>query len=198
MSIKNDIEMVREELTSEEKFFEKSVITERFVKKYKNMIIGGVVVVVLVIGGNIGYDINQESRITSVNEMFTELNKDPSNSEALSSLKTLSPELHDVYIYSVAVANNDIAKLKELKSSKALLVSDLASYEVATNDSDISALSSYAKKQNSIYKDLAQVQSAVLLIAQGKVDEAHEKLSLVSKSSELSKIAKALLHYGVK
>jgi len=35
LSLKQDIEMVKEELNSEEKFFEKAVLTERFVKKYK-------------------------------------------------------------------------------------------------------------------------------------------------------------------
>ena len=47
MSLKDNIEMVKEELNSEEKFFERSVITERFVKKYKNAIIASVVVIVL-------------------------------------------------------------------------------------------------------------------------------------------------------
>ena len=35
MSLKEELEMVKEELSSEEKFFEKAVITEKFVKKYK-------------------------------------------------------------------------------------------------------------------------------------------------------------------
>ena len=35
LSLKTDIEMVKDELTSEEKFFEKAVVTEKFIKKYK-------------------------------------------------------------------------------------------------------------------------------------------------------------------
>jgi hypothetical protein len=38
LSLKENINMVREELNSEEKFFEKAVITEKFVKKYKNLL----------------------------------------------------------------------------------------------------------------------------------------------------------------
>jgi len=45
LSLKNNIEMVKEELNSEEKFFEKAVITEKFVKKYKNLLIGSVIAI---------------------------------------------------------------------------------------------------------------------------------------------------------
>ena len=198
MSIKNDIEMVREELTSEEKFFEKSVITERFIKKYKNIIIGSVVAIIAVVGGNIAYDINYESNVTQANELLTKLNIDSSDKNALSQLKSLSPDLHDVFIYSKAVVNKDIKTLESLKSSKAVLVSDLATYESLQNVKDVSQFNIYALKQDAIYKDLAQVQSAILLINEGKSDKAHEKLLLISDTSSLSKVVKALLHYGVK
>jgi len=156
LSIKNDIEMVREELTSEEKFFEKSVITERFIKKYKNIIIGSVVAIIAVVGGNIAYDINYESNVTQANELLTKLNIDSSDKNALSQLKSLSPDLHDVFIYSKAVVNKDIKTLESLKSSKAVLVSDLATYESLQNVKDVSQFNIYALKQDAIYKDLAQ------------------------------------------
>jgi len=47
LSLKENIGMVKEELTAEEQFFEKAVVTERFVKKYKNVMIGSLVVIVL-------------------------------------------------------------------------------------------------------------------------------------------------------
>ena len=37
VSLKENIEMVKNELNSEEQFFEKAVQTERFVKKYKKV-----------------------------------------------------------------------------------------------------------------------------------------------------------------
>jgi hypothetical protein len=190
--------MVKEELTSEEKFFEKSVMTERFVKKYKNTITGVVIAVVLVVSANIAYDINKESTVIAANEAFNDIISDASNDKALSRLESLSPDLYDVYIYSKAIADKDVKALETLKDSKALLVGDLVAYELAQNSKDASKLTDYALKQDSIYKDLAQVQSAVLLMNDGKTDKAHEKLLLISDSSSLSKVAKALLHYGVK
>jgi len=198
LSIKNNIEMVREELTSEEKFFEKSVMTERFVKKYKNAIIGTVVAIVVVVGANIAYNINKESTVSAANEVLSELNADSSNEKALLRLKSLSPYLHDVFIYSKAIVDKDIKTLEKLKDSQAVLVGDLATYELAQNSQDISKLDDYVLKQDSIYKDLAQIQSAILLMNEGKNEKAHEKLLLISDASSLSKVAKALLHYGVK
>ncbi len=198
MSFRNDIDMVKEELNSEEKFFEKAVITERFVKKYRNAIIGSFVAVVVVAAANIAYDVNKQNKIDSANQALTELSKDANNSDALAKLKSLSPNLQDAWLYSKAVADKDLAALEKIKDSKAMLVGDLASYEIAQNTKDAAKLDAYALEQNAVYKDLAHVQSAVLLITEGKIEAAHQKLSLIGEQSPLNNIAKALLHYGVK
>jgi len=198
LSLKNDIEMAKEELNSEEKFFERAVITEKFVKKYKNLMIGSVVVVVLLVGANIAYDVNKQNQITAANDALKVLGSDAKNSNALLTLKNISPELYDVWIYSNAIANKDLLSIKELKNSSSALVGDLASYELAQNSKDVSSLEFYASKQDAIYKDLALVQSAIILMNNAEIQKAHDKLLKIPPQSSLSKIASALLHYGVK
>lgn len=198
MSLKNNIDMVKEELNSEEKFFEKAVVTEKFVKKYKNAIIGTIAAVIVITVANIAYDINKQGQIDAANEALAQLQKTPNNVTALSRLESLSPELHDVWLYSKAVTDKDTATLEKLKDSKAMLVADLARYELASESKDLGKLNDYALRQNAVYKDLANVQSAVVLMDEGKLDEAHQKLSLITEQSPLSEIAKALRHYGVK
>jgi len=198
LSLKNDINMVREELNSEEKFFEKAVITEKFVKKYKNLMIGSLVVVVAVVTANIAYDINKKSNMDAANNLLLELQADANNTQALQELKKVSPSLYDVWLFSKAIVDQDLATLKELKSSKTLLIGDLSEYEVAQNSKDLGSLESYGSKQNAIYKELAQIQAAVILMNEGKVDLAHQKLATIGEQSSLNKVAKALLHYGVK
>ena len=195
LSLKNDIEMVKEELNSEEKFFEKAVITEKFVKKYKNIIVGSLVVIFVAVSANISYSIYKQNKISSANEALSKLQKNPQNAQALSELKASSGTLYDVWSYSQAISNKDTKALKELTKSKTMLISDLASYELANN---ATSLNEYALKQNAIYKDLAIVQSAVFLMRESKVDEAREKLQSISVNSSLYKIADALLHYGIK
>ena len=198
MSLKNDLDMVKEELNSEEKFFEKAVITEKFVKKYKKWMIGSVIAVVILVSANIAYDVNKQNTKDAANATLLELMSDPTNAATLASLESLSPALHDVWVYSQAIANKDMVALESLKNSKDVIVEDLASYELAAQSKDMATLDTYTLKQNSIYKDLAQIQSAVLLIESGQAAKAQEKLSLISIDSSLAQVAASLMHYGVK
>ena len=198
MSLKENIEMVKDELNSEEKFFEKAVITERFVKKYKKPLIGTVVAIVLIVVANLAYEASEQNRMESANETLAELQKNPKDELALARLESLSPALHDVWLYSQAIAQESAAELEKLKNTKALVIDDTAKYEAAEYKEDLAALESYSKKQNAIYKDLAVVMSAILLMQEGKIDEAHEKLAMVGANSSMAQVANALMHYGVK
>ena len=198
MSLKNNIEMVKEELTSEEKFFEKAVVTEKFVKKYKNVMIGSVVAISLFVAGNIVYNINKQHTLEAANEALLKLESNPQDKTALSTLATLSPSLHDVWLYAQAVVAQNVKALEKLQSSKALLIDDLSTYEVAQNLQNLQKLENYSEKQNAIYRDLAQVQSAIILMKAHKLDEAHSKLRMISTGSPLAQVSRALMHYGVK
>ena len=198
MSLKENIAMVKDELNSEEKFFEKAVITERFVKKYKKPLIGVVVAVVLVVAGNLIYTASEQNRVKSANETLATLEKNPKDEVALARLESLSPALHDVWLYSQAIVQQNAAELEKLKNSKALIVNDTAKYEAAEYKSDLAGLEAYSEKQNAIYKDLAMVMSAIILMQEGKIDEAHNKLTMINVNSPLAQVASALMHYGVK
>lgn len=198
MSLKENIDMVKDELNSEEKFFEKAVITEKFVKKYKNVMIAAVVAVVLLVAGNIIYTANKSANIEEANMALASLNKDPNDVNSKAKLESLSKELYDVWTYSQALANQDMKALKELTDSKNTVVSDLATYELASSSADQDALSKYSMKQNAIYKDLALVQNAILYINKNEIDKAHQELRKVPQNSSLNKVVLALLHYGVK
>jgi len=198
LSLKQNINMVKEELNSEEKFFEKAVMTEKFVKKYKNLMIGIVVLIVIVVISNIVYNSNKQSTIKEANEVLAKLNLDTNNENLKINLEQLSPALFDVWSYSQAVALNDVDKLKSLSSSKTIFISDLASYEVASRSKDNEKLLDYSMKQDAIYKDLALVQSAILYLDKNEIKKAHAELRKVSQNSSLKTVALALSHFGLK
>lgn len=198
MSLKQNINMVKEELNSEEKFFEKAVITEKFVKKYKNLMIGSIVLIVIFVVSNVIYDSNKQSTIKEANAVLAKLSIDTNNESLKTSLKQLSPNLYDVWLYSQAVVSNDIDKLKSLSTSKTILVSDLANYEVASRTNNSDKLLDYSMKQDAIYKDLALVQNAILYLDKNEVNKAHAELKKVSQNSSLKSVVLALLHFGVK
>ncbi len=198
MSLKENISMVKDELNAEEKFFENAVRTERFFKKYKTKLIGLAVIVVIVVGANGVYDYIKNAEAEASNAALLSLEKNSDNKEALAILKEKNPKLFDLYTLSVAIEKGDINKLKELKSSKALAVADLASYQAASLEKKTADLNSYTNNEDAIYRDMAAVQSAVLLMQENKIDQAQRKLALVSSSSPVYAVAKSLMHYGVK
>ncbi|MEA3522281.1 MAG: hypothetical protein U9R50_04850 [Campylobacterota bacterium] len=197
MSLKENVEMVREELNSEEKFFENAVKTERFVKKYKTMLIGGVAVLILGIGANAIYDAKVRTTIEDANAALSILQKDASDQSAQTQLKTLNPELFDAWQLSEALKSNDTQILASLATSKAIAVADIASYQNAVVNNDIKALEAYSMKPGAIYKDLALFELAVLLIRDNRIDEAHSKLRAIAKESPLYRYSQPLMHYGV-
>ncbi len=198
MSLKENLEMVKEELNSEEKFFEKAVITERFVKKYKNLLIVSVVGVIVIVSALAFYDANQSAKSKEANRAFTALQNDSKDEQSAMKLEQLNPALYDVWKLSQAMLAKDTETLKALSQSKTIAVSDMATYELAALNSDEKLLETYAYQQNAIYKDLALVESALLLIEKGEMEAAHQKLQSIPANSPVYELSSMLLHYGAK
>ena len=151
MSLKENIEMVKEELNSEEQFFEKAVQTERFVKKYKKPLIGFVTVAILAIVGGSAYNITVENKIDQSNVALNILMVDASDTAAQEQLKSLNPKLFDVWSLSQALKSKDQDALRQLQSSEALVVADLAEYELSAIQEDEAGLQTYSQKSNALY-----------------------------------------------
>ncbi len=198
MSFKENITMVKDELNAEEKFFENAIKTERFFNRYKTQLIGLAVVVVLAVGANAGYKYIKNSNVEAANAALLTLETHSDDMEALATLKDKNPDLYDLYIYSNAVKKGDVKVLESLKSSKASAISDLATYQLASLNNDLNGLNTYANGEDAINKDMALIQSAVLLMEKNKIDEASRKLASVSSNSPVYGVAKSLMHYGVK
>ena len=197
MSLKENIEMVKEELNSEEQFFEKAVQTERFVKKYKKPLIGAVAAVVLAVVGGSAYNITAQNKVDQANAAFTILMADSSDQVAKEQLQSLNPKLFDVWSLSQAIKSKDQESLRSLNNSKALVVADLAAYQLAVLQEDEAALQSYAQQDGALLKDLAVVESAVLLMDSGDKAAAKAKLVMIDINSPLYQLAQSLAHYGV-
>lgn len=198
MSLKENIEMVKEELNSEEKFFENAVKAERFVKKYRTPLIVTVVALIVFVIANVLYTSSVERNVEASNAAFAKLMNDSSDEAAKNELRSLNPELYDVWALSNAVATNDTAVLETLSASTVDIVADFASYELAVMKEDSKMLNDYAYRQEAIFKDMALIETAVLMLEAGKIDEAHTALKSVAIDSPVYKVSRLLMHYGVK
>jgi len=197
VSLKENIEMVKEELNSEEQFFEKAVQTERFVKKYKKPLISLVAVAILAIGVSSAYSLKVQSDTDAANTALNVLMVDANDAKAKETLKSINPKLFDVWSLSQALKSKDKEALRSLESSKALVVADLAEYELAALENDKSKLQSYAQKSDALYKDLALIEAAVLMMENGEKKEARAQLSMIDINSPVYELAQSLAHYGV-
>jgi len=189
MSIKDELNAVKQELSSDEKLLEQAFQLEKFYKKNKKLIIA---TAILVVGAFIGYKIYgviQDSKLEAANSALLKLEKDPNNKEAISTLKENNYKLYNLYLYSIAANSADSKKLSEIKSSDSLL-NDLIAYHKGV----------IAKKpvDSIYYKDLSQVEKAYLLIKEGKKSEAKNILSTISQTSPVAGVARLLEHLTIK
>lgn len=198
LSLKENMEALKEELNSEEKFFESAIRTERFVKRYQKPLIALIAASLLAVGGAIGYQVYTSAKIESSNAALNLLLANPNDTKAEQTLKNDNPKLYDVWKLSRGIAQNDVTILDGLKNSQSFSVADIASYESALIKGDMKGLDQYTKQQGALYKDMALLESAVGAINKGDTKTAKEKIALIDENSPLYQIAQSLAHYGVK
>ena len=189
MSLKENMNIIKEEIGAEEQFLESIIKGERFYKKYKRQIQVLVVVVILAAIGYAGYGILKDRNLKISNEAYETLNKSPNNKEALATLKDKNPSLYKVYLFEEAVKNNDIGKLEELSKDKnSELLSDLSLYQVEQ-------LKNSKIVNSKLLNGFSLLEEGFDLLKEGKITEAKLKFAQIDSNSPLFKIVKNLEHY---
>jgi hypothetical protein len=194
LSLKENIEAVKKELSAEEQFLESVVKAEGFWKKYKKLVIALGVGLVLLALGSAFYKSMKEKSLNASNEAFATLQKNPTDTEALETLKSKNPKLYELFLFSSEVKSADAEKLKALKATiKDPILKDLVSYQEASlSKKDLSA---YAVKQGSLLKELATLELVYTLFKDGKSKEAKAELAKIPETSQLHQIAQSFKHY---
>lgn len=198
MSITENIQTLKDELSSEEKLFESALRTERFVKKYQKPLMASVISLLLAAGGAIAYQAYDQSKTENSNTALNALLTNPSDTEALKILEKENHSLYELYTLSKAVKGSDVKALEALQQSKELEVADIAAYEAAVLKNDQKSLENYTKKQGAVYQDIALLELAVMSIKKGDSKAAQSNLSLIKEDSAVYPAAQMLSHFGVK
>ncbi len=198
MSLKENVQAIKEEISAEEQFLESAIRGERFLKKYKKPLIAIVSLIIIISVAYSLYNYMKERNFTLANEAYLTLQKNPNDKDALSLLKEKSPNLYTAFLFHEAIKKNDIAAFeKVITALKDPNLKDIAMYQIASLKRDKNALDSYAQTPNAVLKDLAFLEEGYLLIKEGKVNEGKTILSQISLSSPLQSLVQALNHYGV-
>ena len=190
MSIKDDVNYIKNELSSEEKFLESFVKTERFFKKYKKLI---VVLIISLIVGSIAFLVKTKLDEKNLYEANIALSNflENGNQNSLDELKEKNRDLYEIALYLDAkneFKNADI-NLKYLK--------ELLDFQVALLNSNQSELDLVSKKADFLLKDYAIFNQALILVNNQKYAEAREILGKISQDSRAFELATLLKHYLV-
>lgn len=183
MAIKQNIEAIKKEIGAEEQFLEGIIKSERFFQKYKYPVIGAVsAIILLVIGYSVVNSIN-ESRLVKSNEAYQVLLKEPSNKEALATLKDSNQPLYEAYLFKKATTSSNVQELKNvLNSSADPLLKDIASFALGDGDSKM------MEDVNLLLKGYEHLKN-------GQTEEAKKVFAEIPLTSSLQELVKKLNHY---
>ena len=190
MSIKDDVNYVKKELSGDEKILESAFKIEELYKKYKFVIWGAVAVIILGFAGKTGMDAMHEAKLADANRAFLTLQTKADDTEALQTLKAKNPALFELFSYAQAVKNKDVKALNGLAGSSNAVIADSSKYVSATLDNKSS--------DSKLYKEMALLEDAYLSIKAGDTKSAKAKLELIDERSSLGTLAALLKHSTLK
>jgi len=189
LGLKENINAVKEEITTEEQFLEGMIKSERFFKRNKKYIISALVLLALGAGGYAINDIMAGQRLKVSNAAYQALLKDANNSSALETLKAKNPKLYGMFIFETALAKGDVEALKSVSLSKEdPILADLATYQLSQLDAN-------AKPKGELLSGMVLLQEGYELLKEKKIEEARLKFAQIEANSPLKQIAKNLEHY---
>ncbi len=197
MSIKEQIDYAKDELTQDEKLLAGLIKIERFYKKNRVAIIALAAIFFLGAVGYMGMEYYKQKRLEAANRAMLTLEKSPDDASALKLLKENDPQLAELFLLKKAAGSGDIKSLESLSGSKDPVVSDLAAYHLGTWNEDAERLKSYRMRSGALLRDFALFDEAYLLMKDGKVAEGAQRLAMIEADSPLKAVADMLEHYGV-
>ncbi len=197
MALKEDLKYIKEEIGTEEKFFESFLRLEKFFKKYKILLI---VLAAGIIVGTVGYQgylYFKERRLLAASEAYAILLKNPEDASAKAILEEKNKDLYEIFLFSEAMHSGDVKKLEAINVNNPIL-KDLVHYSQATLSGNATDLAQYSNIDSALMKDFAILQEAFLLLKDEKLQEADAMLAKIDFRSPLRNIAIFLKHYTVK
>ncbi len=185
MSLKEDINYIKQEISTEESFMEKFFKTEQFYKKYKTLIYSITGIFILAIVGFYSSSYIAQQNKLEANEAFNILLKDPTDQNAIAILKDKNPKLLEISKFiKDSTAETNIEFLKELSL-----------YSIAMKNNNLDKLSNVSLNQNFLLKDFAIFNKALIQTKNLKYDDARESLKLIPITSNIAALSKMLSHF---
>jgi len=190
VSIQDDVNYVKKELTGDEKVLESAFKLETLYKKYKVAIWGVGVTLILFFAGKTAMNAMHEAKLAEANQAFLTLQTKSEDTQALQTLKEKNPALFELFSYAQAVKKKDVKALSVLAKSSNTVIADSSKYTMATLENKSS--------DSKLYKDMALFEAAYLDIKAGNTKSAKAKLELIDERSPFATLVSLLEHSTLK
>ena len=191
MSIKQNLETIKEEFKSDEKIFESAFKIERIFYRYKWIFIGIVAILLILWIYTSIKDMLEEKNAQQASKIYAQLQQQDTP-ELFEQLEKKAPNLAEFLRLRKAVQNGDEEALQKLSNSKNSFIAEFAKYQNAMLKKDINELVLI----NGQFGDLAKFEQAFLLIQDKKIAQAQEILQAIPQNSSIKELSKLLSHYG--
>ena len=189
MSIKENVDYVKEELSSQEKFLENFVKGERFYKKYRTLIFAFIAIIVVGSIGTIIKNNMDEANKLEANLAFNKVLQNSNDKEALELLKNKNEKLYEVALFLQGKNENKAVDIN------IPVLKELAEYQVALSNKNVDELSNLSMQGDFLLKEFALFNKALLLSNEGKYEDAKTVLKLIPQTSKAFELANLLNHY---
>lgn len=191
MSVKKNLDFIKGEFSSDEKIIENAFRIELLYKRYKH-IIWGVLIVVVAFAVFVGVKgLIVESSAQKSSAILAKLLETPDDENLRASLQKSNENLYNFFLLKESLDKGNTADLQGLSEAKNDFVKYLATYHLGSFERDKDLLD---KSDKYALGDLAKLESAYILIGQGKINDAKNILNTIPQDSQLIEIAKILAH----
>ncbi|MDL0088545.1 hypothetical protein [Campylobacter gastrosuis] len=183
MAIKDDLNVIKNELNTQEQFIENIIKGERFFKKYKKPLIATFIIGVVAVAGYFINNAVDESRKEAANVAYSRLILDKNDTQALEILKQKEPSIYALFKFKQYTDNGDINGVKSLLNEPVdPLIKEIFKASIGQSSADIG-------------KEYDTLLRAFLYLKDNKIAEANAEFAKISLNSPLSNLAKNLQHY---
>ena len=184
MSLKENVDYIKEEISTQESFIENFFKLEKFYKKYKIAIISIAIVCIVAVVGTLVLNYVVEQNRIAANDAFNNCLENPNNKTALEDLKSKDENLYKIAMYVNNKTEIDIEFFKELSV-----------YSKAMEKEDLVELGKVTQNQKFLLKDFALFNKALIQAQKANYKEAKATLKLIPLTSNVSSLVKMLEHY---
>ncbi len=189
MSLKENVNFVKNEINNEEKFLESFVKLERFYKKNKILIISVFIIVIIsIIGISIKKYIDNQNKIEA-NIAFNKVLDNNNDKESLEVLKQKNQKLYEIATYIIAKKQNKTVQI-DVEFFKSL-----TKYQEALKEQNIQKLNDVSMQKEFLLKEFAIFNKALIEAKNGKYEDSKNTLKLVPTQSSAYELVKILNHY---